>query len=336
VNLIGEHTDYAQGLALPFALDRHVLVAAAARTDGRLVARSGQADGDGWQAYPEAVRAVAVRRGLLAATAGADLLVDSDVPIGAGLSSSAALEVAVALALTGLHDVDPGRIETAKLCQEAEHVATGTPTGLLDQLASLLADAGSAVLLDFRDLSWRAVPLQLGEFALLVVDTGVAHRVGDGPYAERHTSVQQAAERCGVASLRDADEAQLERLPEPLRRRARHVVRENARVRQAVDLLERGEVEALGPVLTASHESLRDDFEVSSPELDCVVDSALAAGSLGARLTGAGFGGSAIALVRRADAERIGQQLREAFAAREWPGPAILPGTAGSGARRLR
>jgi galactokinase len=336
VNLIGEHTDYAQGLALPFALDRHVLVAAAPRADGRLDARSAQDDGGAWLAYPEAVRTVAVRRGLLPATTGADLLVDSDVPIGAGLSSSAALEVAVALALTGLHDVDPDRIETAKLCQEAEHVATGAPTGLLDQLASVLAGAGSAVLLDFRDLSWRPVPLPLGEFALLVVDTRVAHRVGDGAYAERHDSVQQAAERCGVVSLRDADEAQLERLPEPLRRRARHVVRENGRVRQVVDLLERGEIEALGPVLTASHESLRDDFEVSCPKLDCVVDTALAAGALGARLTGAGFGGSAITLVRRADAEHVGHRLQEAFAAQGWGAPSILPGTAGAGAQRLR
>jgi galactokinase len=236
-----------------------------------------------------------------------DLLVGESVPPGAGLASSAALECAVALAVDalcgfGLAATSTGRVTLAAACQRAENEIVGAPTGGMDQLASLCAAAGHALLLDCRDQTMRQVPLDLAAagLVLLVIDTRAPHRNVDGQYAARRRSAEQAAVALGVPSLRDATRERVERLTDPLlRRRARHVVSEIARVQAVVALLESGHIHQIGPLLTASHASLRDDLEVSSPELDCAVDAALAAGALGARMTGGGFGGSALALVEQ-------------------------------------
>jgi galactokinase len=285
------------------------------------------------------VLAAAVRRGLLQADAGADLLVDSAVPVGAGLSSSAALGVAVALALTGVHERAVEPLELAWTCSEAERVAAGAPTGLLDQLASLLAQPDTAVLLDFRSLRWRQVPLAIDDARFLVIDTRVEHDVGAGPYAERRASVEEAARRLAVESLRDVSVEELRTLPAQLRRRARHVVTENRRVLDAVALLEHGgpgSLPRLGELLTASHASLGGDFSVSCPELDVAVDAALAGGAFGARLTGAGFGGSVVALVPADAVDDVKRDVRAAFGKQGWVEPAVRLVRPGGGASRLR
>ncbi|HSP38908.1 MAG TPA: galactokinase [Frankiaceae bacterium] len=292
-------------------------------------------DDRNWEVYPRGVLAAGIRRGVLPVGAGADLLLDSDVPVGAGLSSSAALGVAVLMALAGLHAVELDPVPAAEVCAEAERVQAGAPTGLLDPLASLLSRPGEAVLLDFQDLSWRHVPVRLDGWALLVVDTRVTHAVADGAYAQRRASVEAAAEAIGLPSLRSATLDQVDGLPDELRRRARHVVTENDRVLAAVGALEAGEVERLGSLMTASHVSLRDDFEVSCAELDLVVDVALAAGAAGARLTGAGFGGSAIVLLPASGAVPFGNEVRSAYRRAGFRSPTIAPVTPSAGARRL-
>ena len=352
-NLIGEHTDYNQGWVLPFALDLGVTVAAGRRGDGLLAIRSRQAPGapaslplaalapgavPGWAAYPAGV-AWALRQAGHPLAGGASLAVDSDLPQGAGLSSSAALECAAALALDGLHGLDLPRPELATLAQHAENDFVGVPSGIMDQSASLLSRAGHALLLDCRSGVTADVPLDpaAAGLALLIVDTGARHALGDGRYAQRRRECEQAAALLGVGSLRDVTSpTEAGRLRDPvLRRRARHVVTENARVEQAVALLTGGDLAGVGALLWASHASLRDDFEVSWPEADVAVEAAMAAGALGARMMGGGFGGSALALVP-AGQRAPGAAVTAEFARRGWPPPAFFPAVPSAGAFRLR
>lgn len=309
VNLIGEHTDYNGGLCLPFALPQTTRAAATVRDDDlvRIVSRKvdepweGRLDAlgpgrvEGWAAYAAGVLWVLRDQGWQ--VPGLDVEIDSSVPVGAGLSSSAALEVAVAVAVAGLLErelTSDLRRDLVEVCQRAETEVAGAPTGGLDQTASLLCRADHALLIDFSDGSTDDVPLPLADAGLvvLVIDTRVHHEHASGGYAERRTECEAGHPQ-----------------------RMRHVETENARVRGAVDAVTHGEWDRVGRLMVGSHVSLRDDFEVSCPELDTAVRAALGAGALGARMTGGGFGGSAIALVRRTDADRVSVVVRKAFEA---------------------
>ncbi|MFD1828491.1 MULTISPECIES: galactokinase [Streptomyces] len=361
VNLIGEHTDYNDGFVMPLALPHTARVAAARRDDGALnlysadvpdgmvrldtakLAPGGGEGSAGWAAYPAGVVWAMREEGLLPADgAGADLYVRSDVPTGAGLSSSAALEVATAVALDGLYGLGLSPERIALLCRRAENDFAGVPCGIMDQMASACCTAGHALYLDTRDLSHRQVPLDLAAegLRLLVVDTRVKHALGDGEYARRRAGCEAAAAALGVRALRDVPHEELDRalarLSDPaLRPLARHVITENRRVRRVIDLLDAGDTRDVGPVLTEGHASLRDDFAVSCPELDLVVESANAAGALGARMTGGGFGGSAVVLVEAAGAEAVGAAVAEAFAAAGHRPPRLFEAVPSTGARRL-
>jgi galactokinase len=300
VNLIGEHTDYNGGFVLPVAIDRHTVVAVGLRDDRALRCRSLQfPDDESWAVYVDAVRASLLERGI--DVHGADVLVDSDVPPGAGLSSSAALEVASAAALAALTGAQMSAPELAAVAHRAETVFVGVPVGVMDQTVVATAHPGHALFLDTRSLASEHVPFdpRAHGLTLIVIDSGVRRRLGDGRYAERRRECEQAAAALGVSQLRDASLADVEAagIDELLRRRARHVVTENARVLEVVDRLRAGDLAGIGPAVLASHASLRDDFEVSCPELDAAVDTAMAHGAVGARMTGAGFGGCALALV---------------------------------------
>ena len=313
VNLIGEHTDYNDGLVLPIAIDRSVAVAAAPRDDGvvRIYAeqfaardewkvaaprRTGRRE---WRDYVRGVAWALLDSG--ARIGGADMAIDGDLPLGAGLSSSAALELAVAGAFCAASGVEIERRKLALLCQQAENVFVGVQCGIMDQFASSLGRAGDALLIDCRSLDVEWVPLRWEDrgLAIVVVDSKVPRRLAETPYNERREECARAAKCLGVASLRDASEADVGRLPDPLLRRARHVVRENGRVTKAVDALTGRDPQRFGALMYESHESLRDDFEASCPELDLLVHLARSArGVLGARLTGAGFGGCTVSLVQ--------------------------------------
>ena len=354
VNLIGEHTDYNDGFVLPLALPHATRVAAARRDDGRLRLHSAQAAAvaevelaglvpgavSGWAVYPAAVVWALREAGF--EVGGADLYVDSDVPVGAGLSSSAALECAVGLACSDLYGLglEPSRI--ALLAQRAENDFAGVPCGVMDQMASSCCAPGAALFLDTRDLSSRQVPLDLAGagLVLLVVDTQVKHELADGAYAERRAGCERSAALLGLAALRDLPlaglESALERLPEgELRSLTRHVVTEDARVERVVALLDAGDLRGIGPLLTEGHASLRDDFAVSCVETDLAVATATAAGALGARMTGGGFGGSVVVLAERAEAERIAGAVAEAFVAAGWKPPRSFTAVPSAGARRL-
>ncbi|HEV2919760.1 MAG TPA: galactokinase [Actinomycetota bacterium] len=353
VNLIGEHTDYNDGFVLPAAIDRLVLAAAGRRDDGQLrlwslqseppadleLAGIGPGKVGGWAAYPAGVAWALGQAGV--ELGGADLVVDGDVPAGSGLSSSAALECATATALADLHGAALDRPTLAALARRAENEVVGVPSGVMDQMVSMLGRAGHALFLDTRSLGAEQVPLPLeaAGLCLVVIDTRAGHRLVDGAYADRRAACQAAAAVLGVPALRDATPALLERyaaaLGDPGLRRARHVVTENARVLAAVELLRAGRLDRLGPLLAASHASLRDDYEVSSPELDTAVEAALAAGAVGARMTGAGFGGSAIALVPHDLAGPVEDRVGAAFAAAGFGPPEVRPVTPSDGARRL-
>jgi len=356
VNLIGEHTDYNDGFVLPLALPHTTLAAASARTDGVLRLHSGGADGGivelrldelrpapqgGWAAYPAGVVWAMREAGL--PVGGADLHFESTVPTGAGLSSSAALEVVTALALNDLYALGQEPQRLAQLAQRAENAFVGVPCGIMDQTAAACCTEGHALFLDTRDLTRRQVPFDLaGEgLRLLVVDTRVKHELGDGAYAERRAGCERGARALGVRALR---EVRYEHLPEALARLAgepvvqalvRHIVTENRRVEEVIACLDAGRTRAIGPLLTAGHASLRDDFKISCRELDLAVDTALAAGALGARMTGGGFGGSAIVLVEEAAATAVGAAVTEAFAAAGHAAPRIFEAVAGAGAHRV-
>jgi galactokinase len=352
VNVIGEHTDYNDGLALPVALPlRTVAAAGRASSGGRVRLESRQAPDQAAQTslgardagrLPQWARYAA---GVLWSIAdagheigGLDLLIDGDVPLGSGLSSSASLGCSVALAVDGLFGLDLPRPELARLVQHADHVYAGVPSGLLDQMASLCCREGHALYLDFRTLEAEAVPFDLAAagLRLLVIDTGVHRALVGGEYAERRRSCEQAAAAVGVATLRDAALAEVEALADPLlRRRARHVVSENQRVVDTVELLRAGRLAGVGPLLTASHVSLRDDYQVSCPELDVAVEAVLAAGGLGARLTGAGFGGCAIALVEEESADAVSAGVASAYAREGRLAPWVFPVVPAAAARRI-
>lgn len=358
VNLMGEHTDYNSGLCLPIALPHRTFVAAAVRPDGRVRVRSAQRDDGwegtladvgpttpaGWAAYVVGVLWALADVGL--ETPGLDLWVDGQVPVGAGLSSSAALSCAVALAADDLGRLDlggsdAGRARLAAACDVAENVVVGAPTGGMDQSASLRCIAGHALRLDCRDKSIEQEPLDLAaaDLALLVIDTRAPHQLVDGQYAERRSTCEAAARTLGVASLREVEPADLDaalrQLPDAVSRaRVRHVVTEIARVRRCVDLLQDSDIAGLGPVFTASHASMRDDYEISCRELDLAVETAESAGALGARMTGGGFGGSAVALVPADLVDSVGAAVLRAFAEESLTAPALLPVAASSGAAR--
>ncbi|WP_129295954.1 galactokinase [Streptomyces lydicus] len=356
VNLIGEHTDYNDGFVMPLALPHTTLAAASARTDGVLRLHSGGADGGivelridalrpepqaGWAGYPAGVVWAMREAGL--PVGGADLHYDSTVPTGAGLSSSAALEVVTAVALNDLYALGQEPQQLALLAQRAENAFVGVPVGIMDQTAAACCTEGHALFLDTRDLTRRQIPFDLaGEgLRLLVVDTRVKHELGDGAYAERRAGCERGARALGVRALRDVPYAHL---PEALAGLAddpvtqalvRHIVTENHRVEEVVALLDAGRTRAIGPLLTAGHASLRDDFKISCRELDLAVDTANAAGALGARMTGGGFGGSAIVLVEEADAPAVGAAVTEAFAAAGHAAPRIFEAVPSAGAHRV-
>ncbi|HWM85622.1 MAG TPA: galactokinase [Kofleriaceae bacterium] len=353
VNLIGEHTDYSDGFVLPMAIDREVVVSASPRRDDVLRVRSLQrqetleiADlearsGDlGWAAYPAGMAWALREAGH--AVGGADLVIDSSLPAGAGLASSAALECATGRALADLHGIEIGEVELARLAQRAENDFVGMPCGIMDQLAATAGRAGHALFIDVRALSVEPVAFDLASagLALLVVDTRTRHQLTDGGYADRRAAVEAAAARLGVAALRDVALDTLARslvvLDDPvLERRARHVVTENARVLRVVDLLAAGRLTEIGQVLTASHVSLREDFQVSCAELDRGVHAALRAGALGARMIGGGFGGALIALLREERCAAVEEAIRAGFSESGFAAPVAFRASSADGARRL-
>ncbi len=358
VNVIGEHLDYNAGPCLPIALPHRTYVAMRRRPDDeiRLVSAMdpaavwrgsidslGPGKVTGWAAYAAGVAWSLGEQGC--PTGGFDAAVASCVPVGAGLSSSAALECAVALGLSdcfalGLAAEDAGRRRLVAAAVRAENEVAGAPTGGMDQAASLRTREGHALLLDSRDQSIRQVPFDLANegLRLLVMDTQVAHALVDGQYAARRAACERAASLLGVPSLRevtDLDDA-LGRLPAQLRARVRHVVSEIARVGDFVALLEQGRLRDTGGLLDASHASLRDDYEVSCPELDLAVAAASSAGALGARMTGGGFGGSAVALVEAGAVGPVTSAVAAAFAARGWTAPRCFEATAGAPGGRVR
>jgi len=368
VNLIGEHTDYNGGLALPTALPHRTYVALRSRDDDVVRLASAQAPGEqwtvrladvapgavtGWGAYVSGVAWALREAGH--DVRGFDAVVDSCVPFGAGLSSSAALECAVAVALDDVHGLglagdDSGRAALVSACVRAENEIAGAPTGGMDQAASLRCSVGHAVLLDclpgltpLESATPVLFDLAAAGLTLLVVDTRAEHALVDGQYAERRATCERAAALLGLATLREIpadglDDA-LARLAEHdadgvVRRRVRHVVTEIARTSEFAELVGQGRVTEVGPLMDASHDSLRDDYEVSARELDLVVDAARRAGALGARMTGGGFGGSAIALVREGDVDAVAAAVQGAFddAGLHSPGFLLAPPSAPAGA----
>ena len=313
VNLIGDHTDYNEGFVLPVAIDLSCIVRATPNDDGVVKLASQSVEGeialaaDGgtdptaveqvWGRYAAGVVGMLAERGR--PPVGMDAVISSTIPLGAGLSSSAALEVALGLALCDVAEFELSQLELALACQEAEQVATGVPCGIMDQLTSLAGRHNHALLIDCRSLEVRPIPLP-PRLGVLIMHSGMSRALVDSEYGERRQACEAMATLLGLPALRDATPEQVADEP-----RARHVVSENARVLEAADALAAGDVAALGPLLNASHQSLRDDFEVSTPELDALVEALRNAGAIGARLTGAGFGGCVVGLADRDEAERI-------------------------------
>jgi galactokinase len=352
VNLIGG-PDYNEVFVLSFALRAGVWTAAARRSDRRITLVSRQAVGkpirlsmdtlepgsvDGWAAYPAGVAWALRQAGYLAG--GADVAIDADLAAGAGLSSSAPLECSVALALTELYQLSVPRRELAALARRAENDFVGVPTGIMDQIAALVCRADHALLLDCRTGTGAAVPLNPAAvgLALLVIDTRARHDLTDGRYGARRRACEGAASVLGVRSLRDVIDAdELAGLSEPyLQRLCRHVLSENRRVLEAAELLCAGDPAAIGVLLTASHHSLRDEFQLSWPQADEAVEAAITAGAAGARMTGGGFGGSVVALVPADRAGQVRMAVTERFTQLHWPAPHYLDAVPSDAARRLR
>jgi galactokinase len=369
---MGEHTDYNDGLVLPFALGQGVTATATARGDGLLVMRSKQMTGDpvitpvtglepgsvtGWAAYPAGVAWALHEAGY--PVPGANIDIDSNLAVGAGISSSAALECSVALALCELGGHDVGRRELAAIARRAENEFVGAPTGMIDQSASLLCQAGHAMLLDCGTRGIRQVPFRPGADGMvaLIIDTGVPHSLSDGQYAARRAECEEAARQLGVRSLgqiapargTNAD-ARLRELADPvLRKRARHVLTDCARAREIADVLEGPRADhaghaaaashdvyqAIGDLLTEGHVSLRDDFAVSWNEADVTVEAARAAGAFGAKMIGGGFGGSVLALVPAEATAAVRSAIRAAFRLRAWDPPEFLDAVPSPAAHKL-
>jgi len=337
VNLIGDHTDYQDGWCLPMAVDRECRVTVAAPSGPGIRARSAQIPGvvevaaDGatapstveppWGRFVAGAVAACIAAGIPVAPG--DLTVTSTVPLGSGMSSSAALAVALVVAFTDLAGAPRDRTDLARLAQDAELRATGVPGGLLDQMTALHAVPGHVLLLDCRTLTVEPIPLPRA-LGVVVVHSGRARTLVGSPYAERRAQVEAAAAHLGVTALRDATEDQVRDDP-----RARHVVTENARVLAFADALRAGRTGELGPLMLASHASLRDDYAVSTPELDRAVDLLMEHGALGARLTGAGFGGCVVALVQRNHGDDVLAKVTRTLAATGEADPvafAVRPG----------
>ena len=352
VNLIGEHTDYNEGFVLPFAIDRRTYAAISSRPDGIARVASGFTDEiveipieqisresvAGWSGYPLGVAWALMQTG--AKPSGFDLYVESDVPVGAGLSSSAAIECSVAMGLNDLWEANLERSTLAKIGQRAENEIVGAPTGIMDQTASLFGVVDHVVFLDCRSLVSEAIPLGLQQNSLeiVVMDTKVSHRLVDGGYAARRAACEEGAKQMGVSSLRDlsvSDLARAELLLDPLvYKRTKHVVTENSRVLETVELLKSSGPKAIGELLYASHKSMRDDFEISIEELDCAVETAMGIGAIGARMTGGGFGGAAIALIHSSKVAELKTAISKAFEARGFAKPELFSVLADAGARR--
>ncbi len=347
VNLIGDHTDYNEGLVLPIAIDRDCLVAVSPREDGRIRARSLDlppgtdtveiaADGSdeprsvepAWGRYVAGVVRVLAELGRR--PLGAEAVCASTVPRGSGLSSSAALEVAFALALAEAAELAVTRRELAAACQRGELIATGVPVGIMDQLVSLEAVAGAALLIDCRSLDTRPVELPTG-VEVVAVHSGLPRELRGSAYAERRAACEAAARRLGLRALRDATPEQV--ADDPI---ARHVVSENGRVLEATRALEAGDLEALGGLLAASHASLRDDYRVSTRELDLLVEALVDAGAIGARLTGAGFGGCVVALVEQGRGEAVAGAAASRYRAATGLEPTPIPCRPAPAAAELR
>lgn len=353
VNLIGEHTDYNDGFVLPFALSKRAVVAAGRREDSRVVVVSVEKQDrtecdlaelkpgtPGWASYLAGVVWALQQAGH--PVGGVNLVLTSDVPLGAGLSSSAAIECAVVAALCDLFGLGIEPMERAKLARIAENDYVGAPTGLLDQAASTLCRRDEALFLDCRTLGYEQVSLPLGSQGLeiLVLDTHTPHSHVSGEYAARRASCEEAAALLGVKALRDVpvtglDEALARLTDETMVRRVRHVVTENARVLEAVRLAKQGRLSDLAPLLDASHASMRDDFEITVATVDLAVEVAKDAGALGARMTGGGFGGCVIALCAQGEGQRIGSEIAEAFRLAEFRTPSWFTVTPAPGAGRL-
>lgn len=348
VNLIGEHIDYSDGFVLPFAIKDRTLVAARKRDDTMIRIASAQRrnkivtvdinsvkpglKGD-WERYALGVLwAMGVKEGV-------DLMIDGHVPLGAGLSSSAALECSVATAINHLFDMGFSLEELARLTQKAENQYVGVPCGIMDQSVSLMATKGSALLLDCRDLSTKNIPFDVATsgLELLIIDTQAHHALTDGGYAERRASCDSVVAKLGVRSMRELTMEQLDSsralLTETEFVRARHAVTEMKRVLDCVEALSTTDFKKVGQLINQSHASLRDDYTVSCPELDTAVDAANAAGALGARMVGGGFGGSAIALIKVADTTDTIRAVEKAFASRKFKPPRFFTSLPSHGAQ---
>ena len=350
VNLIGEHIDYSEGFVLPFAIKDRTLVAARKRDDSTVRIASAQR-----RSKIVTVDISEVRPGLkgeweryalgvlwsMGVKSGVDLLIDGHVPLGAGLSSSAALECSVATAMNHLFDMGFDLEELARLTQKAENQYVGVPCGIMDQSVSLMASRGFALLLDCRDLSTRNIPFDVASHGLelLIIDTQAHHALTDGGYAERRASCEAVAAKLSVKSMRELTMAQLDSaratLSETEYIRARHAITEMKRVLDCVDALGSGDFVNVGQLINESHRSLRDDYTVSCPELDTAVEASLAAGALGSRMVGGGFGGSAIALIEAAKTSQTISAIEKAFADKKFKAPRFFTSLPSQGAELL-
>ena len=349
-NLIGEHTDYNEGFVFPFGIDKRTYVALSPRSDS-LCRVSSDIDGKtyetdlsskpedmDWALYPLGVAWV-MREW---AKSGFDAFFTSNVPVGSGLSSSAAIECAIGVALNEIWSAGRTKQQIALLGQRAENDVVGAPTGMMDQTASMLAERDSAVFLDCQSLEAKAVPPHLEERDLVVavIDTRVAHRHSDGGYRVRRESCERGASIMGVSSLRGLTEADLSRAQSLLSdvdfRRVRHIVTENQRVLDSIDALQAGDMARFGELLLASHDSMAHDFEISIEELDLAVEVAMKTGAIGSRMTGGGFGGAAIAVIDKALLGTLEKNCQAAFSAKGYLEPKVFAVVPSEGAKRER
>jgi len=351
VNLIGEHIDYSEGFVLPFAIADRTYAAIASRTDGLVRIASHQrkekiftidihdvkpgSKGD-WEKY---VLGVLWSLGI---SSGVDILVDGSVPAGAGLSSSAALECSVAVGLNELFTLNKSLEDLARATQRAENDYVGMPCGIMDQSVSLMGKSGAALLLDCRDLTTKSIPFNVADagLELLIIDTQAHHALVDGGYAERRAACESVAAKLNIPSMRhltlEVLQASREKITDTEFIRARHAVTEIARVMQAVKALRASDFVTLGNLINQSHASLRDDYAVSCPELDLAVDTSIAAGAMGARMVGGGFGGSAIALIQAQDVTHTREAVTKAFESRGFKRPRFFTSLPSAGASAAR